>query len=338
MDTLLKTAIKDNVKDSSYKNYRATTIKLFNLSNPKKPFLEDMSDVDLLKGLGNIINNFEKLKNHLDTNDYSSATKKNYIKNILNIICKIDNIEEHFRYKKMAVKIIEDIKTYWLGLREIVETKSKEKKHKKQIIEKELEYEKFEPIKYIIDIPTLNGLYEINKLGFVKSVKSQKILKPNLNNSSKAPRLTFINCEKKKKGFYIHILMCSTFLNTETELDKNILIHIDKNLKNNHIDNLKLVKHTEENIELHNSYNITKMPKQSQQLLKEKKIKKIKEDITKIIKEVVEDKGQNEEGQYPCILKIHNTNIHLGYCDTEKEVEILLQKKTEELYELISSI
>ena len=34
MDTLLKTAIKENVKDSSYKNYKSTTIKLFNLSNP----------------------------------------------------------------------------------------------------------------------------------------------------------------------------------------------------------------------------------------------------------------------------------------------------------------
>ena len=337
MDTLLKTAIKENVKDSSYKNYKSTTIKLFNLSNPKKHFTEDMSDGDLLKGLGNIINNFEKLKNHLDTNDYSSATKKNYINNILNIICKIENIEEHFRYKKMAVKIIEDIKTYWLSLREIVETKSKEKKHKKQIIEKELEYEKFEPIKYIIDIPELDGLYEINKYGFVRSVKSQKILKPNLNNSSKAPRLTLITSEKKKKTIYIDCLMVNTFLDkVEVKMGEDILIHIDKNLENNHIDNLKLVKHTEENVELYNSYNIIKVSLEAK--TKAKKINKIKEDITKIIKEIVEDKGQNEEGQYPCILKIHNTSIHLGYCDTEKEVEILLQEKTEELYELCSSI
>ena len=328
MDTLLKTAVKDNVKPSSYKNYRATTIKLFNLSNPKKPFLEDMSDTEMLKGLANIINNFEKLKEYLENNDFSSATKKNYVNNILNIICKIENIEAQYRYKKLAVKIIEDIKSYWLSLRAVVETNSKEKKHKQQLIEKELEYEKFEPVKYIVDIPTLDGLYEINKYGSVRSIKSQKILKPNLNNSSKSPRLTLITTEKKKKTVYIDVLMVNTFLDypAMTSLGEDILLHIDKNLENNHIDNLKLVKHTEENIELYNSYNFTKIPL----VVKEKRLPK---------KEIlVEDKGQNEEGQYPCILKIDDTHIHLGYCDTEEEVKLILQKKTEELIKLISSV
>ena len=331
MDTLLKTAIKENVKPSSYKNYRATTIKLFNLSNPKKHFLEDMSDVNLLKGLGNVINNFQKLKEHLDNNDYSSATKKNYINNILNIICKIENIEAHFRYKKMAGKIIEDIKTYWLSLREIVETKSKEKKHKKQIIEKELEYEKFEPIKYIVDIPTLDCLYEINKYGSVRSIKSQKILKPNINNSSKSPRLTLITSEKKKKSVYIVVVMVNTFLDkVDVKMGEDILIHIDKNLENNHIDNLKFVKHTEENVELYNSYNFTKMP-----MLKKQRLPKQEK---KEIIEINNDKYEKQDGQYPCILKIDNHNIHLGFCNTEEEVKILLENKTEELIKLISSV
>tara|TARA_R110000765_G_scaffold111523_2_gene203304 strand:+ start:186 stop:1166 length:981 start_codon:yes stop_codon:yes gene_type:complete len=322
MDTLLKTAVKDNVKPSSYKNYRATTIKLFNLSNPKKQFLEEMSDNDLLKGLGNIINNFEKLKEYLDNNDFSSATKKNYINNILNIICKIENIEGHFRYKKLSVKIIEDIKSYWLSLRAVVETKSKEKKHKKQLMEKELEYEKFEPIKYLVDIPELDGLYEINKYGSVRSIKSQKILKPNLNNSNKSAKLTLITNEKKKKTVYIDVLMVNTFLDeVEVKNGKDILLHIDKNLENNHIDNLKFVKHTEENIELYNSYNSIKIP-----LVKEKRLPK---------KEILEEETI---GKFPCILKIDDTDIHLGYCDTEEEVKLMLQKKTEELIKLISPV
>jgi hypothetical protein len=125
--------------------------------------------------------------------------------------------------------------------------------------------------------------------------------------------------------------MVNTFLDkVDVKMGEDILIHIDKNLENNHIDNLKFVKHTEENVELYNSYNFTKMP-----MLKEQRLPKQEK---KEIIEINNDKYEKQDGQYPCILKIDNTNIHLGFCNTEEEVKILLENKTEELIKLISSV
>jgi hypothetical protein len=119
MDAILKTACADNIKNSSFKNYKSISIKLFNIIN-KNNYNENMNEEELMIGFGKVINKFETLKNYLEDtkNAFKTTTKKNYINNLLNIILKINNIDSFCIKKKKNLEDIKlGIKTYWHTLR-----------------------------------------------------------------------------------------------------------------------------------------------------------------------------------------------------------------------------
>ena len=165
MDEILKTACAETIKDSSFKVYKKTSIKLFNIINDKNFFNEDMVGEDIMKGFGKVINKFEDLKTYLEKNNLKNTTKKNYINNLLNIILKINNIDNYcIKNKKKLETIKLNIKNYWMELREIVEEKNKENKQKKLVYEKILEYSQFHPLK------NYEEWYEISKAGEVRNM------------------------------------------------------------------------------------------------------------------------------------------------------------------------
>jgi len=125
LDKLIVEAIKNNKlsknkefvepKKSSIKIYREQLKKLYQSVN-------DNQDINM-NGLAKIIVNFDMVKNYLDKpeNDFSNATKKNYVNNALNIIMYITNINDYYKVKPIKInKIREAMQTYWEQLIEKV--------------------------------------------------------------------------------------------------------------------------------------------------------------------------------------------------------------------------
>ena len=50
METIIKTAVSDTIKDSSFKNYKQTSVKLYNIINTKKPHHILMEEEEIMKG------------------------------------------------------------------------------------------------------------------------------------------------------------------------------------------------------------------------------------------------------------------------------------------------
>ncbi len=134
MDAILKTACAENIKNSSFKNYKSISIKLFNIIN-KNDYNENMNEEELMTGFGKVINKFETLKNYLEDegHNFKTTTKKNYINNLLNVILKIDNIDNFCIKKKKKLEDIKlGIKNYWHTLRKDLDIINLEKKNKQQ--------------------------------------------------------------------------------------------------------------------------------------------------------------------------------------------------------------
>ena len=129
MDGILKTACADTIKNSSFKNYKSISIKLFNIIN-KNDYNENMNEEELMIGFGKIINKFDTLKEYLDSdvNNFKITTKKNYINNLLNVILKIKDIDNYcIKKKKKLDELKKDIKDYWIFLRMLVNDNKKKK-------------------------------------------------------------------------------------------------------------------------------------------------------------------------------------------------------------------
>ncbi len=77
MDAIIKSACADNIKNTSFKNYKSISIKLFNIINKNK-YNENMKDEEIMIGFGKVINKFETLKNYLEDgiNSFKTTTKK----------------------------------------------------------------------------------------------------------------------------------------------------------------------------------------------------------------------------------------------------------------------
>ncbi len=134
MDAIIKSACGENIKNSSFKNYKSISIKLFNIINKNK-YNENMKDEEIMIGFGKVVNKFHTLKNYLDDgiNCFKTTTKKNYINNLLNVILKINNINNYCIKKKNALNQIKtDIKEYWCNLRQDLDTINIEKKKIKE--------------------------------------------------------------------------------------------------------------------------------------------------------------------------------------------------------------
>lgn len=93
------------------------------------------------------------------------------------------------------------------------------------------------------DIPEYEGLYQVSNLGNVKSLISNKILKP--NNDMYGRLYVNLHKNKKSKSKKIHQLVAMAFLGHKPCGYKLVVDHKDNNSLNNHIDNLQLISFRE---------------------------------------------------------------------------------------------
>lgn len=91
-----------------------------------------------------------------------------------------------------------------------------------------------------LKIKSLNEKYEVNEFGVVRSVKTKRILKPNVNQYGYVV-LVINGYGYKCKNVSIHRLVAECFVG-ENDLGVN---HIDGNKENNHYSNLEYVTHSE---------------------------------------------------------------------------------------------
>jgi len=89
----------------------------------------------------------------------------------------------------------------------------------------------------LVDVIGFEGLYKINRAGQIWSVKSQKFLKPNIN--QKGYYKVKLWKERKPKCFLVHRLLCLQFLPNPNNLPQ--IDHIDHNRTNNSLDNLRWI-------------------------------------------------------------------------------------------------
>ena len=148
LDSLIVEAIKNNKeekkkpftepKSSSVKIYRDQVKKLFQVVN-------DNDNINM-DGLANIIVNFDIVKKQLDNpkNDYSNATKKNYVNNVLNIIMYITDIDKFYKVKPIKInKIREAITTYW---EQLIEKVNKQYLENTKVEEKHIDNKQYQEV------------------------------------------------------------------------------------------------------------------------------------------------------------------------------------------------
>ena len=88
------------------------------------------------------------------------------------------------------------------------------------------------------DIPNYEGIYKINEIGEVLSLKKGKKLTNTIDSTGYyCVGLT----NKKTKIFRVHKLMAITFLNHVPDGHKLVIDHIDNNKLNNKIENIQIV-------------------------------------------------------------------------------------------------
>ena len=141
MDEILRTGCAENIKNSSFKNYKSISIKLFNIINKKNNYNENMSEEEIMIGFGKLVNKFFSLQEYLEDekNNFKTSTKKNYINNLLNIILKINNIDNYCLKKKKKLEEIKlAIKNYWIKLRKDIDIINLAKKQQNEIEKTEL--------------------------------------------------------------------------------------------------------------------------------------------------------------------------------------------------------
>ena len=85
--------------------------------------------------------------------------------------------------------------------------------------------------------------YEINKLGIVRNIKTQRVLKQNIDIHGYL--VIRLQQNKKQKGLKKHRLLAIQFIpNPE---NKRCIDHIDRNKLNNSLENLRWCSHSENN-------------------------------------------------------------------------------------------
>lgn len=148
LDKLIIEAVKNNKlsknkpftepKQSSIKIYREQLKKLYQSVNGDIPIT--------MEGLAKIIVNFDMVKNYLDKeqNDFSNATKKNYVNNALNIVMYITDIDNYYKVKPIKInKIREAITTYW---EQLIEKVNKTLLENNKVEDKHIDIKQFQEV------------------------------------------------------------------------------------------------------------------------------------------------------------------------------------------------
>ncbi len=148
IDTLIVEAIKNNKneKKKPITEPKQSSIKIYR-EQLKKLYLSVNGDIPItMEGLAGVIVNFDIVKKYLDKeeNDFSNATKKNYVNTVLNIIMYITNINDYYKVKPIKInKIREAITSYWEQL--IVKVNKKYLENTK-IEEKHIDNKQFQEV------------------------------------------------------------------------------------------------------------------------------------------------------------------------------------------------
>jgi hypothetical protein len=96
-----------------------------------------------------------------------------------------------------------------------------------------------ETYKEYVDIPGYDGMYRISKDGDIISLKRSTIQKRKIQTNKNGYSYIVLTANGIPKVEFIHRLLYRTFVG---EIPENLVIdHIDRNQKNNSIDNLRLV-------------------------------------------------------------------------------------------------
>jgi len=86
-------------------------------------------------------------------------------------------------------------------------------------------------------IPNTNNRYKISNYGKIININKNTEIKP--YNQKKKLKVNLLVDMNKRKGYYIHILVYKLFVGS---IKKNQYVyHIDENIYNNYIENLKLI-------------------------------------------------------------------------------------------------
>jgi len=148
IDKLIIEAIKNNKEDKKkpYTEPKPSSIKIYR-DQLKKLYqsVNDNQDITM-EGLAKIIVNFDMVKNYLDKpeNDFSNATKKNYVNNALNIIMYITDIDKYYNVKPIKInKIREAIQTYW---EQLIEKVNKQYLENNKVEDKHISISEFQEV------------------------------------------------------------------------------------------------------------------------------------------------------------------------------------------------
>lgn len=86
--------------------------------------------------------------------------------------------------------------------------------------------------------------YSVSNMGRVRNNRTNRLIKP-VDKTSKYIRVRII-CDGKKKTYYLHRLVYCTFHN-DYDLEGYVIDHIDNDPRNNKLDNLQKLTHSENN-------------------------------------------------------------------------------------------
>jgi hypothetical protein len=87
------------------------------------------------------------------------------------------------------------------------------------------------------DIPNYEGLYQASNLGFIKNVKTNRVLKPRVDKNGYFKHILYIKGVPKE--FRTHRLIALTFIENPDNLPQ--VNHVDEDKQNNCVDNLEWV-------------------------------------------------------------------------------------------------
>jgi hypothetical protein len=148
LDSIIVEAIKNNKneKKKPYTEPKQSSIKIYR-EQVKKLYQSVNGDIPItMEGLAKIIVNFDMVKNYLDKeeNDFSNATKKNYVNAVLNIIMYITDIDNFYKVKPIKInKIREAITTYW---EQLIEKVNKKYLENVKVEEKHIDNKQFQEV------------------------------------------------------------------------------------------------------------------------------------------------------------------------------------------------